>query len=145
MPLNATTLDRDLSALVAEWSARPFQWGITDCCQFARAAAWQIHGIAVDSPHYISERDAARVLARLGGYAGLLRAAGLHGRAPSAARRGDFIVFEHNAPGLFKHGLGVVTGTHAHAPTRIGLLAIERSAWVQCWGPADPVAEVAHA
>jgi hypothetical protein len=135
--MNATTLDRDLSALVAEWSARHFQWGVTDCCQFARAAAWRIHGVAVDSPPYISERDAARVLARLGGYAGLLRGAGFTGRAPSAARRGDFVIFEHNAPGLFKTGMGVVTGSHAHAPTRIGLLAIDRGAWVECWGPKE--------
>ena len=140
--MNATTLDQQLSALVAEWSARPFQWGTTDCCQFARAAAWSIHGVVVDAPVYISEREAARVLARMGGYAGMLRLAGMHGRAPSAARRGDFVIFEHSGPGLFKHGLAVVTGTHAHAPTRIGLLAIERSAWVECWGPAG---EVAHA
>lgn len=143
--MSATTLDQDLSALVAEWSARPFQWGITDCCQFARAAAWSIHGVVVDSPHYISEREAVRVLARLGGYAGLLRGAGFAGRAPSAARRGDFVIFEHNGPGLFKHGLAVVTGTHAHAPTRLGLIALDRSAWVECWGPKDKRAEVAHA
>ncbi len=145
-PLNATTLDRDLCALVGEWSARPFQWGATDCCQFARAAAWQIHRVVVDTPAYISEREAARVLARLGGYAGALRQAGFAPREPAAARRGDFVLFAHQGPGLFEQGLGVVTGTHAHAPTRIGLLAIERGAWVQCWGPADGGSrEVAHA
>lgn len=146
--MNATTLDRDLSALVAEWSARPFQWGITDCCQFARAAAWTIHGVVVDSPAYISEREAFRVLGRLGGYAGLLRGAGFTGRPLAAASRGDFVVFEHKGPGLFAHGLAVVTGTHAHAPTRLGLLALDRSLWLECWGPrvGTPVGvEVAHA
>jgi len=135
--MNATTLDQTLCALVAEWSARPFQWGITDCCQFARAAAWRVHGVVVDSPNYISEREARRVLDGLGGYAGLVRGAGFTTRPLAAAARGDFVVFEHKGPGLFAHGLAVVTGTHAHAPTRLGLVAIERAAWLACYGPAE--------
>lgn len=130
----ATDLDQRLSALVGEWSARPFVWGMTDCCQFARAAAWQLHGLVVDSPAYISERDALRAFKRLGGYAGLLRSAGLQQRPPAAARRGDFVLFAHDGPGLFAQGLAVVTGTHAHAPTATGLVALERGAWVECWG-----------
>ena len=142
----ATSMDQQIASLINEWSARPFQWGITDCCQFARAAAWTLHQVVVDSPAYISEREARRVLDGLGGYAGLVRAAGMHARPLPAARRGDFVVFEHKGPGLFAHGLAVVTGPHAHAPTRLGLLAIERSAWLQCWGPADAAhGEVAHA
>ena len=142
--MNATHLDQQLAALVAEWSARPFCWGATDCCQFARAAAWQIHGVVVDSPAYTTEREARRVLDRLGGYAGLLHRAGFTGRPLAAAARGDFVVVEHKGPGLFAHGLAVVTGTHAHAPTRLGLLAIERSAWLECWAPA-PQQGGAHA
>lgn len=132
-----TQLDQQLADLVAEWSARPFAWGTSDCCQFARAAAWTLHGISVDAPAYISERDALRTLRLLGGYTGLLRSAGLHPRPCSAARRADIVIVRHAGPGLFAHAMGVVTGTHAHAPTRLGLLAIDRSAWVQCWGPAD--------
>lgn len=132
--LNATQLDQRLSALINEWSARPFAWGVTDCCQFARAAAFSLHGLVVDAPSYISERDALRTLARLGGYAGLLRRAGLQPRPLAAARRGDFVLYRHEGPGLFEQGLAVVTGTHAHAPTRLGLIALDRSAWHECWG-----------
>lgn len=139
------SMDRHISGLINEWSARPFCWGATDCCQFARAAAWQIHGVVVDAPAYTTEREARRTLDRLGGYAGLLRGAGMRARPLSAARRGDFVVYEHKGPGLFMHGLALVTGLQAHAPTRLGLLALERSVWLACWGPADSVAEVAHA
>lgn len=149
----ATSLDQVLAALVTQWQARPFAWGTTDCCQFARAAAWEVHGVVVESPAYDSERSARRVLDSLGGYAGLLLRAGFHARPLTAAARGDFVVFEHKGPGLFAHGLALVTGPQAHAPTRLGLVAINASAWLQCWGP-DPLlptttttttAEVAHA
>lgn len=136
-PLNATQLDQCLAALVAEWSARPFIWGVTDCCQFARAAAWRLHTIVVDAPAYISERDALRVFKRLGGYASILRGAGLQQRPLEAARRGDFVLYAHEGPGLFTQGLALVTGTHAHAPTRLGLVALSRRAWVECWGVAN--------
>jgi len=130
-------MDHHISSLLNEWSARPFVWGTTDCCQFARAAAWQIHGTVVDAPAYISERDARRTLDRLGGYAGLLRSAGMHARPLAAARRGDFVIFEHKGPGLFLHGLALVTGLQAHAPGRSSMEAIDRPLWLECWGPAD--------
>lgn len=129
-----TTIDQQLAAIVAEWSARPFQWGVSDCCQFARSAAWALHGIAVDSPAYLSERSAVRALRERGGYEGLLRSAGLLPRELVQARRGDFVLFHHGEPGLFSSGLALVTGTQAHAPTRIGLLGIDRRQWLQCWG-----------
>lgn len=130
-----TDLDAGISELINEWSARPFSWGVTDCCQFARAAAWRLHGIAFDAPAYISERDAVRALRRLGGYPGLLVQAGLQRRrALMAARRGDFVVFAHEGPGLFDQGIALVTGVTAHAPTLLGLSAIERPQWVEAWG-----------
>ena len=132
-----TGLDAGISALINEWSARPFAWGVTDCCQFARAAAWRLHGIAFDAPAYISERDAVRTLRRLGGYPGLLVQAGLHRRpALLAARRGDFVIFGHQGPGLFDQGIALVTGVNAHAPTLVGLSAIPRGQWVEAWGVA---------
>lgn len=132
-----TDLDQQLGALINEWSARPFTWGVTDCCQFARAAAWALHGIVVDAPVYVSERDAARTLRRLGGYEALLTGAGLQRRrALLAARRGDFVIFKHEGPGLFDMGIALVTGTHAHAPTAQGLLALPQALWIEAWGVA---------
>lgn len=128
-------LDQTIAALLAEWRARPFQWGTADCCQFAKDAAFKLHQIAFDAPVYISERDAVRTLRRLGGYPGLLKQAGLTRRASlPAARRGDFVIFHNEGPGLFDQGIALVTGTHAHAPTTVGLLGIERKHWVECWG-----------
>jgi hypothetical protein len=132
-----TGLDHKLALLVAEWKARPFEWGTTDCCQFARAAAWRLHGIVVEPPAYRSEREALRTIRALGGYTGLLQSAGLLQRpALAAARRGDFVTFSHLAPGLFTEGLALVTGVEAHATTRIGLIGIGRRKWLQCWGVA---------
>jgi hypothetical protein len=128
-------LDQTLAALLADWRQRPFAWGTADCCQFAREAAWRIHGKAVDAPTYVSERDAVRTLRRLGGYAGLLVAAGLQRRrAIIAARRGDFVIFHHEGPGLFDQGIALVTGVQAHAPTAVGIMSIPRTQWVECWG-----------
>lgn len=136
-PVHHTDLDQRLGALISEWSDRPFEWGISDCCQFARSAAWVLHGIAVDAPPYISERDAARALERMGGYEGLLTGAGLQRRrALLAARRGDFVIFQHDGPGLFPRGLALVTGTHAHAPTERGLISLPKTVWVDAWGAA---------
>ena len=128
-------IDQKIAALLSAWRKRPFEWGVSDCCQFARAAAWDLHGIAFDAPAYISERDAVRTLRHLGGYPGLLTAAGLvRRRAIIAARQGDFAIFAHEGPGLFDQGIALVTGTHAHAPTAVGLMSIPRGQWVECWG-----------
>ena len=138
-------MDARLQALLADWSARPFAWGQTDCCQFARAAAWALHGLAVDSPAYINARDALRALAALGGLAGLLRSAGLQPRERAAeARRGDIVTVglpfasgESGGGELFPLGLAVVTGQAAHMPGALGLVTVPRSAWVQAWAPVQ--------
>ena len=136
MDNTAPDINTTIGSLVAEWRAKPFAWGATDCCQFARAAAWSLHRIVVDAPPYISEREAVRVLRRLGGYQGLMRAHGLQPREIINARRGDFVIFDHEGPGLFEQGIALVTGTHAHAPTASGLVSLERAAWAECWGVA---------
>ena len=138
----ADDLDARLAALLAEWSTRPFAWGQTDCCQFARAAAWRLHGLVVDSPAYINERQALRVFRDLGAFHGLLKSTGLRPlRHHMAARRGDFAIvrmpFENpDRPGLFPQGIALVTGLQAHMPGALGLVALPRAAWVEVWGGA---------
>jgi hypothetical protein len=130
-------IDQKMSDLVAEWQGRAFQWGVSDCCQFARAAAWQLHGIVVDSPAYISERDALRAWRAKGGYHGLFRAAGLvQRRAHLAARRGDCVLVDVADRALFPQGLALVTGPAAHMPGAHGLVSVPRSAWREVWGVA---------
>lgn len=128
-------IDTTLGEILAAWRSRAFDWGTSDCCQFAREAAWRLHGIAFDAPTYVSERDAVRTLRRLGGYKGLLISAGLKPRrALIAARRGDFVIFNNEGPGLFDQGIALVTGIQACAPTAVGLMAIDRRQWVEVWG-----------
>jgi hypothetical protein len=130
----ATHLDQRLAAFVAAWQSRTFAWGQSDCCQFAREAAQALHGLILQSPAYASERGAYRALRRFGGLTGLFQRHGLHERPLRAARRGDFIVYQSAAGGLFAHGVALVTGPQAHAPSSSGLVCIDRAAWLQCWG-----------
>jgi len=138
----ADDLDARLAALLAEWAARPFVWGQTDCCQFARAAAWRLHGLVIDSPAYINERHALRVFREMGGFPGLLKSAGLRPRRHTmAARRGDFAIVRQpfdnpGRPGLWPQGIALVTGLQAHQPGALGLVAVPRVAWLDVWGGA---------
>jgi len=119
-----------METLVANWSARPFCWGVTDCCQLAKHAVLTLHGVQVDHPPYSTEREALRVLQSFGGYRGQL--ALTHRQVPnSAAQRGDIAIVSGQAP--FGEALAVVTATHAHTTGPTGLVAVPRAQWVECW------------
>lgn len=132
----ADHLDATLGALLADWQRRPFAWGTADCGAFAREAGWRLHGLVVDVPAYIGERDALRTLQRLGGWAGVLRAAGLQPREPVAsAQRGDFVLWRcGDAGSVFGEGLALVTGVDAAAPGPVGLVSVSRGWWSSAWG-----------
>lgn len=129
-----TNLDLTMAALLADWFARPFAWGVVDCCQFARAAAQALHGVHVDAPTYTTERGALRTVRGMGGFAGILQKAGMVPRSLPAARRGDFVLTR--SAGLFDRGLALVTGQYAHAPSVSGLMSVSRADWLECWGVA---------
>lgn len=133
----ATDLDQRISQLLAEWAERPFAWGQTDCCQFARAAFLKIHGVDLIPPAYTTEKQALRALKALGGYAGLLSSNKLQQRPILAARRGDFLIIAHKAAGFFDAGLAVCTGLQAHSTTKRGLIEVGREHWQECWGVAE--------
>jgi hypothetical protein len=131
-------IDERLCELWQAWRDKPFQWGTADCTVFARDAAWRLHGLVVDVPPYVSEREAARLLAdHFGCWQGALRRAGfeLQGSLAAMARRGDLVVYDSERPGLFSTGLAVVFGDKAYCPSEAGLAAVPRSQWLQVWAP----------
>lgn len=124
------SMDQKLQALIADWQTRPFSWGVTDCCQFAKAAAWALHTVPVDHATYATERQAVCVLAALGGYRGLLSRTH-RPIPPGTAQRGDMAIVVGKAP--FNEAMAVVTGTHAHTTGPTGLVAVPRAKWLECW------------
>lgn len=123
-------IDQQLESLLQDWQRRPFQLGTTDCCQFARAAAWALHTVLVDHDPYSTDRQAMRVLGALGGYRGLL-ACTHRPVATGAAQRGDIVIIPGKAP--YKEALAVVTGIKAHTTGPYGLVEVPRNQWIECW------------
>ena len=109
---------------IERWRAYQFQWGTTDCCQFAGAAQYRITGVDRRSIFgcYESEFGAARILAEYGGMQGLLTAAWGEPKSVAMAGRGDVVMCE------FGQGLqpAVVIGVCCVAPSIHGGLAHRR-------------------
>lgn len=131
MTTPAPDLDARLQTLLTAWRARAFVWGVADCCQFARAALVQIHGVPADrlpDPLYTSEADALAHLESLGGIPGLIARADLAVRDDLAdAQRGDLVLIA--APAPWAGALAVVGGQFAHLPGPLGLRAVPRRHW----------------
>jgi hypothetical protein len=51
--------------------------------------------------------------------------------------RGDLVMYESTAPGLFAQGLAVCFGAQAFAPGAAGLLPVPAQQWVQTWVPCQ--------
>lgn len=96
--------------------ARPFQWGINDCCIFSADCVSVLTGVDLAADlrgTYATEPEAAAVLARLGGVERLasdrLEAAGFKEVSVTFAQRGDVVL-----AGLQNEAaLGICAGTHA--------------------------------
>ena len=130
------TIDEKMAELFAEWQFRPFQWGKTDCCQFAARSVQFLHGITPPAtPPYCTRRAALRVVRGLGGYVGMMQSAGLVKVATTAAQRGDIVIVKPGAnDAIFGGTLALVTGTSAHTTGPHGLVAISRTSWLEVWG-----------
>lgn len=113
--------DDRLRALLADRRARPFAWGVHDCCLFAADAIEALLCIDPAAPlrsTYATERQARRVLGSMGGLQGVAtRVLGAPLRAPLLACTGDVGLVRDGAREL----LGVCTGEHWTVPAARGL------------------------
>jgi hypothetical protein len=106
---------KQLIAAINDAQKKPFVWGAHDCCLFASDCAKAITGVDAAGlwrGSYVSEEEAAALIASAGGLVSLVTsacsAAGWKSCEPSQARRGDIVCFLENG----KHALGVCVGSH---------------------------------
>lgn len=120
-----------LAAKVEEWRARPFEFGNSDCLQFAGDVVLALTGVDYRQqfPVYLSEQAAEQILDAAGGLAGILTKCLGKPKPIAHAMRGDLVLAE------FANGPvpAVCLGVMCCAPSERGLLfqptAIARLAW----------------
>ena len=122
-----------LAALFAARQAEPFAWGRFDCCLFAADAVLAVTGhdpAAELRGTYATEQEAAHVLRRVGGVAGVaIRRAGPV-VVPQLAQPGDvgLSMLDPERPSLAVWGGGAW-----HAAGTIGLAHVPAEAVVRAW------------
>lgn len=118
-----------LQAEVSAAISRPFQWHEHDCCRFAARCVYAITGVdafAAFERTYATGLQAARVLRRRGGIAGVCDSVLGERRPPRVARRGDVVLAAQGA-------LAVCVGSKAVAPGRYGLRDVAMCEWTISW------------
>ncbi len=128
------SFDERLAAFFAAWRERPFEWAAADCCQFAKAAVREIHGLHVPiAPVYRDAKEALQAVRSLGGFEGILQAAGLVPRPAAAlAARGDVLIVTGALP--FRRAMALCIDGRAFAPGKAGLIEVKRRHWHSAWG-----------
>lgn len=118
-------------ALVSDRSCAPFSWGQNDCCLFAADARLAITGDdpAADERGYTTEREAARLLKKLGGVRGIGAARFGVEIVPALAQVGDIAVVETGG----RESLAVCGGDHWMAPGAEGIERLPLSSALIAW------------
>ena len=121
-----------LAAVVVARMGAPFVWGLHDCCVFAADCVQAVTGRDLGADlrgSYRTEREAARLLHRLGGVASL-----------AADRLGPVVPAASAAPGDIglcrlngRDCLAVCVGGHFLAPGHCGLVAIGLPDIARAW------------
>lgn len=125
---------RNIEALIAlldERGVEPFQWGRQDCVTFAAAAVKAQTGIdllARVTWSWATEREALRILARVGGVAAAADLV-LPRIAPAMAHRGDIGLVEVEGQAC----LVVIEGDLVIGPGLKGLTRLPRTDLVAAW------------
>lgn len=109
-----------LAGKIDEWRARSFDWGASDCCQFAADIVLALTGIdhRASFSMYASREEAESILAQHGGMAGLISSALGESKAVAFAGRGDVVAAD------FGDGIaaGICLGAQCCAPGKRGLV-----------------------
>lgn len=132
-----------LEACLAERVARPFEWGIHDCCMFAADCVLACTGVdpAEDLRGTYSDIDGAlEVVAEHGGLPAIAAARLGPEIAPALAQVGDVAVLpampRHEGDPIvqaFPHMLAVWSGAMWLAPWETGYVALPAESALQAW------------
>lgn len=120
-----------LQAAIAARQARPFEWGVQDCCLFVCDCieAMTGHDPAADVRGYSTDREAARLVRELGG----MRAIGASRFgaeiAPAMAQVGDVGLVLHDG----RESLALCGGTHWVAPGVESLAVLPLRSALAAW------------
>lgn len=120
-----------MQALVSARLCAPFAWGSNDCCLFACDAALAItgHDPAEVERGYSSEREAARLLKRLGGVRGVGSSRFGAEISPLLAQVGDIGLVESGG----RESLAVCGGATWMAPGQFGLASVPLESALVAW------------
>lgn len=121
-----------LEEFISEWAARPFQWGVTDCVQFAAAWVRECTGQDYAAGYaYSDEAGAALVIREAGGLSELVsRHLGDFKRSREGMVAGDIVL------SAFGQGptVGVAVGPRAFLlRTERGLIPVQTDFAIGYW------------
>lgn len=120
-----------LQACLAERRLRAFEWGVHDCCLFVCDAVQAMtgHDPAADVRGYRTERDAARLVKRLGGLRAIGAARFGAEIAPALAQTGDVALVVVDG----RESLALCGGGHLLAPGLEQLQTLPLSSAIAAW------------
>ena len=122
----------DFERFVAERLALPFAWGVNDCCTFAAHGVLALTGVDVALPElrsHTSELQAARLLKKHGGVAGIATAALGEPVPVLSANVGDVVLIDTGTGDT----LALCNGGTCMAPGPQGLVSFGMDLARLCW------------
>lgn len=119
-----------LLRVAGEWRARPFEYGVADCCQFARHLVREMTGEDYGAEWtYGSEEEADRIIAHHGGLEGLISRYLGPPVERDKLRIGDLCLV--NVPGA--ELMGARSGTGAFVVSSRGVMVVGESRIHRGW------------
>lgn len=131
MLIRAADWEPRLHAVLDAYAAKPFEWGVSDCCLFIADAVQAMTGVDPAKPYrgrYSSETGARLALRRYGAGTLLATFDGAFGAsvAPAFAHRGDIVLINELTAGVCMGPFGYFVG-------EAGLVQHPRADFTHAW------------
>lgn len=121
---------QSLLRVAGRWRARPFEYGVADCCQFARDLVREATGVDYGREWtYASEEEAEVIIEQHGGLEGLVSRYLGEPVGPDDLEVGDLCLVK--APGF--ESLAAKSGQVAYMPSRAGVRAVSSHRIAKGW------------
>ena len=121
---------QSLLRVAGRWRARPFEYGVADCCQFARDLVREATGVDYGREWtYASEEEAEGIIEQHGGLEGLVSRYLGEPVGPDDLEVGDLCLVQ--APGF--EMLAAKSGQGAYGPSRKGIVMVQSHRIAKGW------------